>query len=95
VRGRALTIKTVRAGFGLWVSARTLSIRRKTFSGFRPSCPHGQCEARSFGSKVNLSYAIGGSQGSQYVTDSASVGTEAGRACLQVTTRMSEVDAVR
>jgi len=45
VRGKALTIKSTR-GFGLRVSARRFSIRRKAFSGFRPSCPHGQGEVR-------------------------------------------------
>jgi len=52
VRGRALTIKSSR-WFGLWVSARRFSIRRKAFSGFRPSCPHGHGEVRSFGSQGN------------------------------------------
>jgi len=89
VRGKALTVKRTR-WFGLWVSARTLSTRRKAFSGFRPSCPYGHGEARSFGSKVNLSPSPQGG-----MADSASVGTEAGRVCLRVTTRMSEVDAVR
>jgi len=63
VRGKALTIKSTR-WFGLWVSARKLSIRRKAFSGFRPSCPHGHGEVRSFGSKVNLSCTSTFSQGS-------------------------------
>jgi len=52
VRGMAQTIKRMRR-FGSWVSARGLSIRRKAFSGFRPYCPHGRCDAGSFGSKVN------------------------------------------
>ena len=54
VRGRALTIIGTR-WFDLWVSARRFSIRRKAFSGFRPSCLYGQDDAKSFGSKVNLS----------------------------------------
>jgi hypothetical protein len=54
VRGKALTIKSTR-WFGLWVSARRFSIRRKVFSGFCPSCLYRQGEAGSFGSKVNLS----------------------------------------
>jgi len=52
VRGEALTIKSTR-GFGLRVSARRFSIRRKAFSGFRPSCPHGHGEVRSFGLQGN------------------------------------------
>jgi hypothetical protein len=91
VRGKALTLKKyarIRLGgfrpFGL-------SIRRKAFSGFRPPCPHGQGDVRSFGSQGNLSGAIR----EERVTESASDGTEAGRACLRVTTRASEVDTVR
>jgi hypothetical protein len=57
VRGRALTIKSTR-WFGLWVSARRLSIRRKMFSGFCPSDLHRSCEAGSFGSQVNLSFIL-------------------------------------
>jgi len=53
VRGIALTIKSTR-WFGLWVSARRFSIRRKVFSGFCPYCPHRHYEAGSFGSQVNL-----------------------------------------
>jgi len=90
VRGRALTIKSTR-WFGLWVSARRFSIRRKAFSGFRPPCPHGQGEVRSFGSQGNLSDTIR----EERATESASDGTEAGRACLRVTMRASEVDAGR
>ena len=85
VRGRALTIKSTR-WFGLWVSARRFSIRRKVFSGFSPYDPHRSYDAGSFGSQVNLSHAIR----EEHVTDSASVGTEAGRACLRVTTRASD-----
>jgi hypothetical protein len=51
----------------------------------------GHATQRSFGSQVNLSLTIR----KEREADSASVGTEAGRACLRVTTRMSEVDAVR
>jgi hypothetical protein len=89
VRGKALTIKSTR-GFGLWVSARRFSIRRKAFSGFRPSCPYGQGEVRSFDSQGNLSCTIR----EERAAESASDGTEAGRACLRVTTRTSEVDTV-
>jgi len=39
VRGRAFTIKSTR-WFGLWVSARRFSIRRKMFSGLCPSHLH-------------------------------------------------------
>jgi len=87
VRGQALTIKRTR-GFGLWVSARRFSIRRKALSGFRPSCPHGQGDATSLDSQGNLSDTIR----EERATESASDGTEAGRACLRVTTRASEVD---
>jgi len=52
VRGIALTIKS-RRWFGLWVSARRFSIRRKMFSGFCPYDPHRSCDAGSFGSRVN------------------------------------------
>ena len=60
MREQALTIKKGKHRFGLRVSARKLSVRRKAFSGFRPSCPHGLGEVRSFGSKVNLSHTIRG-----------------------------------
>jgi len=85
VRETALTIKSTR-GFGLWVSARRLSIRRKAFSGFRPSCPHGQNEARSFGSQGNLSGTIREERGTESVSD----GTEAARSCLRATVRASD-----
>ena len=52
VRGRALTIKSTR-WFGLRVSARRFSIRRKAFSGSHPPCPHGHGDVRSFGSQGN------------------------------------------
>jgi hypothetical protein len=90
VREIALTIKSTR-WFGLWVSARRFSIRRKVFSGFCPSCLHRQGEAGSFGSRVNLSPTIR----KERKADSASVSTEAGRACPRVTKRTSEVDAIR
>jgi len=89
VRGNAQTIKSERE-FGLWVSARRFSIRKKAFSGFYPSCPYRQGDVRSFGSQGNLSGTIR----EERVTESTSVGTEAGRVCLRVTTRTSEVDAV-
>jgi hypothetical protein len=57
VRGKALTIKSTR-WFGLWVSARRFSIRRKMFSGFCPYDLHRSCEAGSFGSEVNPSHTI-------------------------------------
>jgi hypothetical protein len=85
VRGNALTIISTR-GFGLWVSARRLSIRRKAFSGSRPPGPHGHGEVKSFGSQGNPSGTIR----EERVTESASDGTEAGRACLRVTTRTSD-----
>jgi len=98
VRGTALTIKSTR-WFGLRVSARSLSIRRKTFSGFRPARPYGRVDVRSFGAKVNLSFMHDGvsrkGAASGREADSASVGTEAGRACLRATVRTSEVDAIR
>jgi len=90
VRGIALTIKSTR-WFGLWVSARRFSIRRKVLSGFCPSFLYRQGEAGSFGSKVNLSSTIR----EERRADSASVSTEADRVCLRVTKRASEVDAVR
>jgi len=90
VRENAQTIKSER-GFGLWVSARRLSIRRKAFSGSYPSCPYRQGDVRSFGSQGNPSGTIR----EERVTESTSVGTEAGRVCLRVTSRTSEVDAVR
>jgi len=89
VRGIAFTIKSTR-WFGQWASqrwaARRFSIRRKMFSGFCPYRLHRQCEAGSFGSQVNPSRTIR----EERVTDSASVGTEADRACLRVTTRASD-----
>jgi len=90
VRGRALTIKSTR-WFGLWVSARKFSIRRKAFSGFRPPGPHGHGEARSSARRAIVSGTIR----EERATESASDGTEAARACLRVTTGASEVDAVR
>jgi hypothetical protein len=45
VRGIALTIKSTR-WFGLWVSARRFSIRRKMFSGLCPCDPHRSCGTR-------------------------------------------------
>jgi hypothetical protein len=85
VRGRALTIKSTR-WFGLWVSARRFSIRRKAFSGFRPPGPHGHGEVRSSARRA----IVGGTIREERVTESASDGTEAARACLRVTTRASD-----
>jgi len=65
--------------------------RRKAFSGFRPSGPYGLVDAGSFGSKVNTDGTIR----EERVTVSASVDEEVGRACLRVTTRTSEADAIR
>lgn len=94
VRGIALTIKSTR-WFGLWVSARRFSIRRKMFSGLCPRDPHRSCGTRvlrlagqsqpHFSAKVEPAQVGVGDGGS-----SASVGTEAGRACLRVTTRASD-----
>jgi hypothetical protein len=85
VRGKVFTIKSKRL-VGLWVSARRFSIRRKMFSGLCPYDPHRSCGTESFGSQVNLSLTIR----EEREADSASVGTEAGRACLRVTTRASD-----
>jgi len=93
VRGIALTIKSTR-WFGLRVSALRFSIRRKMFSGLCPYDPHRSCGTESFGSQVNLSPTSRrkpSRRKSESVTaDSASVGTEAGRACPRVTTRASD-----
>jgi len=71
VREGALTIKRTR-WFGLWVSARRFSIRRKTFSGSCSYCPHRQCERGSFDSQVNLGLVIR----EEHEAGSASVGQE-------------------
>jgi hypothetical protein len=86
VRGIALTIKRTR-WFGLWVSARRFSVRRKMFSGFCPSDLYGSGEAGSFGSQVKR--CLVPPQGTARRT-SASAGTEAGRACLRTTHGTSE-----
>jgi hypothetical protein len=90
VREYTYAIKSSRV-FGLRVSARRLRRRRKAFSGYCPFCPYRQGEAGSFGSEVNLRDTIR----EERVTGSASVDEEIDRACLRVTTRTSEVDAVR
>jgi len=58
--------------------------------GLSPPFLYGNGEVRSFGLQGNPSGTIR----EERVTESTSVGTEAGRVCLQVTTRTSEVDAV-
>jgi len=76
---------------GPWVSARGLMKRRKALSGFRPTCPHRQADAGSFGSQVNVRLTIR----EERVTASASDDTEIVRACLRVTKRVSEIDTTR
>jgi hypothetical protein len=67
------------------------SIRRKVLSGSRPPCPHRLCEAKSL---ARRSTSLMRPARARVTGDSASVGTEAGRACLRVTTGASEVGAV-
>ena len=76
----------VSSASGLCKYAHRFSIRRKTFSGFCPFDLYRSGDAESFGSQVNLSGTIR----EERVTDSASDGTEAGRACLRVTVRTSD-----
>jgi hypothetical protein len=86
VRGIALTIKNVSAG-----SACGFRLAGSRYDG---RCSRadvrmtltGHAKQRSFGSQVNLSHAIR----EERATDSTSVGTEAGRVCLRVTTRASD-----
>lgn len=52
VRGNVLTIKS-RRGFGSWVSARKLSIRRKAFSGFTRRALTGTSKCGPSTPKVN------------------------------------------
>ena len=58
----------------LRVSACRLSIRRKAFSGFCPSCFHRQGEAGSSGSQVNSTSTSTGRKVSASMKDSASGG---------------------
>ena len=59
--------------------------------GLLPVLPSPVGRSKVLGSEVNLSHAL---REEPVTGDSASVGTEAGRACLRVTTRASEVEAV-
>jgi len=72
-----------------------LLIRRKTFSGFCPSCLYRQAEAGSSDSWVNTTLSKRGRKVYVLLLDSASGGHRIPtRACLRVTTGTSEVDTV-
>jgi len=93
VRGRAFVPNSSRS-IGLRVKARMFSIRRKALSGCCAVDPHGKAVPESFGLQVNvgstfLAQAIG--------EDGERIGRfrRPIRACLQVTTRASEIDGIR
>jgi len=73
-------------GFGSQVLGTTEDVL-----GLSPLYLHRWGDVRSFGLQGNPSGTIR----EERVTESTSAGTEAGRVCLQVTRRTSEVDAVR
>jgi len=91
VREAKQTIKST-PGFGLWVSARRFSRRRKALLGFCPAGFHRHVEAESL---RLASQTDGHAIREERVTGSASVATEGGRACWRVTKRVSEIDTVR
>jgi hypothetical protein len=88
--GTAFPITGTRA-IGLWVSARRLTRRRKAFSGTHVSGPHRQ---GTQGPSAHRSTCMTGSERNPSSGAHRAVRRPT-RACLGVTTRMSEVDAVR
>jgi hypothetical protein len=77
---------------GVWVSARTFTTRRKALSGHGPSHLHRWGEAEVLGSQVNLSVIA---RKGRVTRTAHRAKLSSHRACLWVTTRVSEVDAVR
>lgn len=91
VRGRAFTIKSQRSS-GVWVSARRFFNTTEGVLGLSPGWPSPAQSKRGPQARRSIP---GLTIREERDPDSASGGTETGRACLRVTTRASEVDTVR